>query len=170
MLEFKRGEWNRCTLIVDNLRASKTRKALIFYFRDLGLPISAARYVMRKSLDAKGTGVRVYRLTSTHYIYVNYGEGFFFTGTEDQVIDKVAERYPWQQGVLWIEQAFNAAWGKKMSRNDIDLFIYDFEIDLNGVKLMMKNVAPIEKRRKRRRRHWKKTRKELRRVYGYEDL
>lgn len=170
MLEFKRGEWNRCTLTVDNLRISKTRKALVFYLRDLGLPLAAAKFVVKRALYAKFSGVRVYRLTALHYIYVDYDEGSFRVGTEEQVEEKIREQHPWQQACLWIEMADAAAWGRKMSRKDIDGFIYDFETDLKGIELITKNVAPIERLRRKRRRRRRKVKKVLSKIYGYEDL
>lgn len=157
MLELKRGERNRCTLTFDNLRTSKVRKALAFYLRDIGIPLPTAKHVVKKSLYSNGSGVRLYRLTFTHYIYVDYDYGLLFVGTEDQVIDKVAERYPWQQGLLWKEMADKSARGKRMSRDEIDDFIYEMETDLNGTELLTKNVAPIEKRP--RRRHRRKVKK-----------
>lgn len=171
MLELKRDERNRCTLAFDNLRTSKVRKALAFYLRDLGIPLPTAKYVVRKALYSDGSGVRLYRLTFTHYIYVDYDYGPVFVGTEDQIIDKVAERYPWQQGLLWKEMADKSARLKRMSHSEIDDFIYEMETDIAGIELLTKNVAPIERCRKRRRgRCRRKVKKVLSRIYWYDDL
>lgn len=171
MLELKIGDKKRCTLTFDNLRVSKTRKALVFYLRDLGLPLAAARYVVRKALYAKATGVRVYRLTTRYFVYVEYGEGLFFIGTEEQIIDRVEERYSWQQGYLWIKMAEHAARGERMSRGELDDFIYDTEAEDESIELITKNVAPVERRRpKRRRRRRRKVRKVLSKIYWYDDL
>jgi hypothetical protein len=171
VLELKIGDRNRCTLTFDNLRVSKTRKALVFYLRDLGLPLAAAKHVVRKALYAKGTGVRVYRLTSRFFAYVEFDEGLFFVGTEEQLINKVRERYSWQQGLLWITMAEHASRGTRMSRIEIADFIYDTQTEDESIELITKNVAPIERRRpKRRRRRRRKVRKVLNRIYWYDDL
>lgn len=171
MLEFKRGEKNRCTLMFDNLRISKTRKALAFYLRDLGLPLAAAKCVVRKALYSNANGVRVYRLTKRDYIYVDHDYGLLFVGTEDQIIDKVVERYSWQQGLLWIKMAEHAARGTRMSRSELDDFIYDTETEDESIELITKNVAPLERRRrKRQRKHRRGARRVQSRVYGFEDL
>lgn len=152
MLELSRGERNHCTLTLDDLRIPKIRKALVVYFRELGLPKSIAGYVVRQTLYSKGRGVRLYRLTTTKYIFVNYWEGKFIVGTEDQVFDRVSETRSWQQTLLWIEMAEHAAQGRRMTYREICDFIYETETDLKGIELDTKNVAPLESRKRRRKR------------------
>lgn len=150
MLELTKTERGRCKVALDNLRVSKVRRALVVYFRELGLPNRSAWYVATRILSKSEHGIRCYLLPNANFILVNYDKGSVVVGSEEHVVDAAERTHSWEQGYLWTEMARFAARGKRMSAKQIREFIWEIEPEKG---LMCVNVAPMERRRRRRKRN-----------------